>query len=87
MVAGKPQPKGISVVPNVDRSSRVVETCRRGCGKSRVFDTLPGNVIPSDYELGYRQDKNWVTVDPDSGITRRDIKNAMWAQVLKGRKR
>ena len=87
MVPGRPLPQGISVVPNVDGSSRVVETCRRRCGKSRVFDTLPGNIIPLDYELGYRQDKTWVTVDPDSGLTRRDIKQAMWNQVLKGRRR
>lgn len=82
---GEPMPKGISVVPYLDGSSQVVEECERGCGKKRVFDTLPGSVISADYTLRYRQDKRWVTLDPDSGITPRDIRRQLITQALTGR--
>lgn len=81
---GKPMPKGISVVPYVDGGSQVIEECQRGCGKKRVFDTLPGNVIPADYVMGYRQDKRWITLDPDSGITSRDIRRSLITSALGG---
>jgi hypothetical protein len=85
---GQPLPEGITVVPYADGSgSQVVEECSRHCGKRRVFDTLPGNVVPDSYGFRYRQDKKWVTVDPDAGITGRDIRRAMFTAGLRGRRR
>jgi hypothetical protein len=82
---GEALPDGVNVVPYADGSgSQVVETCSRHCGKSRVFDTLEGNIIPDTYSFRYRQTKVWVTVDPDANITGRDIRRAMFTDGLRG---
>jgi hypothetical protein len=72
--AGKPLPKGLKAIPTAQRGVyQLVDECQR-CGKVRRMDTLPRGVYDVSAEYSYADPKDWVTVDPDLDVTKRDLR-------------
>lgn len=71
---GKPLPRNLKAVPTAQRGVyQMVDECSR-CGKIRVMDTLPKGVYDVSAEYAYHDPKDWVTIDPDLNVTKRDLK-------------
>ena len=73
IVPGKPLPRGLRSVRQADGSSRLTDTCKRGCGKQRTISTFPGGVFDADAPYGYTQTRDWVTLDEGFRPSPREI--------------
>jgi hypothetical protein len=83
---GRPLPKSYDAKPQRDGSYQVIETCERGCGKTRRTD-LPGGFLEERTGYRYSQDKEWIVVHSDeSPVYRSDVEAALYRMLIeKGR--
>lgn len=88
LVPGLPLPQGVEVIRHREGPNMLRETCKR-CDKQRWQDLLPGDVYDINAPYGYNDPTRdsakgeWVTIDPDSHITRRDLRAYAFSRVIR----
>lgn len=70
---GKPVPKGLQAIPQVDGCYQLRDVCQR-CGKVRVLTTLPKGVFDVSADYDYRNPSDWVTLGEELNVTKRDLR-------------
>jgi hypothetical protein len=78
--AGKAIPRGLTVEPLPEARGvyEVRDVCPR-CGKTRWMLTLPDSSIDPGANWSYVDPKDWVTLDRDLEVTKRDLRTANFA--------
>ena len=88
LVPGLPMPQGVEVIRHNEGPNMLREECKR-CGKKRWQDLLPGDIYDVNAPYGYidptrdHAKGEWVTIDPESHITPRDLRAFAFSRVIR----